>query len=92
MTIYRRRREMEFMDDFWIIPDDHQLNELVRAIRSENPQLGQMLILGRLGALDYHVTRDRLHQAIRSQDPLNNALLMPRGLTARRTYFRCLVL
>lgn len=49
--------------------------------------LGQMLILGRLRALGYHMTRDRLRQAIRSKDPLNNALQMPRGFNNEKDVF-----
>jgi len=86
MTIYHRRRELGFLDKSHATTDDYQINELARIIISENPEFRQLLILGRLRALGYLVTRDCLHKAIRTHDPLNNALWMSRGLTARRMY------
>ncbi len=86
MTVYRRRRELGLLDEPVAVPTDRQLGEIVREIRLEAPALGQSLMLGRLRAMGYRVTRQRIREAMRSQDPLNTALRMPGGLTARRQY------
>lgn len=86
MTIYRRRRVYGLLMEPNTIPDDAELSQIIRRICSEAPNLGQMLVHGRIRSMGYHVTRERVRTMMRRQDPLNTALRMPGGLTARRKY------
>jgi hypothetical protein len=64
------------------IPSDAELSALLRHIRLDAPELGQTLLLGRLRAMGLCVSRRRLREMVRVQDPVNNALRMPGGVTA----------
>ena len=86
MTIYRCRRAYGLLGEPNTIPTDIQLRAIVKRLRSESPEFGQSLVHGRLRAMGYRVTRERVGEAMRAQDPLNTALRMPGGLTARRKY------
>ena len=86
MTVYRRRREYGLLVEEGTAPSDIQLSVLLSRIRLDAPGLGQVLLLGRLRAMGYRVTRKRLREAVRAQDPLNTALRMPGGITARVKY------
>lgn len=86
MTIYRRRVEYGLVVDPWIVPTDVQLHTVVRQITAEHPELGEVMIMGRIRGMGYKVTRERLRQVIRSNDPLNTALRWGGNLTSRRPY------
>ena len=86
MTIYRRRRDHGLLGEPNTIPTDVELGAIIRRICSESPELGQTLVLGRVRAMGYCVTRERVRGVMRAQDPLGTALRMPGGLTARRKY------
>ena len=86
VTVYRHQRTYGLLAEGDIIPSDQMLRELLRHIRLDAPDLGQTLLLGRLRAMGYRVTRKRLREMVRAQDPLNTALRMPGGLTARMKY------
>ncbi len=85
MTIYRRRREFGMLDEGQAI-SDADLRSLLSEMQAESPEMGEVLILGRLRARHYKVTRDRVRRVIREIDPLSIAMRGPRGLTAWRPY------
>lgn len=86
MTVYRRRKAYGLLGEPRTVPNDAELSGVVRRICSGMPEIGQILVHGRIRAMGYHVTRERLREVMRAQDPLNTALRMPGGLTARRKY------
>ena len=86
MTIYRRRVEYGLMGDPTTVPTDLQLRTILKEMKLGHPELGEVLVMGRLRGMGYKVTRERLRQTIRSIDPLHTALRWRGGLTARRPY------
>lgn len=85
MTIYRRRLEYGMLQDGRSIEDD-ELLVLLREMRSEFPDMGEVMVRGRLRALGYKVTRHKLRSAIRETDPINTTLRAYTGPVFRRTY------
>lgn len=59
---------------------------LLNAMRSEYPDIGEVMVLGRLRSLGYSVCRDRVRRGIRQTDPINTALRATTGLVGRRVY------
>ncbi len=53
---------------------------------SETPTIGVSMVTGRLRALGYKVSRDRIRKALRDADPLSSALRWTGGLTRRQPY------
>ena len=86
MTIYRRRVQYGLVQDPASVPTDIQLRTIVREIKHGQPELGEVMVMGRVRSMGYKVTRDRLRQAIRQMDPLHTALRWRGGLTSRRPY------
>ena len=86
MTIYRRRVEYDMVDDPRNIPTDSELEHLVVQTRQQLPYLGEVMVMGRLRAMGYHVTRWRLRQVINDTDPINRALRWGSNLHVRRPY------
>ena len=86
MTVYRWRRELCLFHDRMVVPDDMQLRELVVEIHEQSPDVGETVMQGQLRSMGYRVIRQRMHNAIRSTDPLNVALRTPRGAIERRPY------
>ena len=85
MTIYRRRLEYGMLHQGRPISDS-DLRDLIREMRIDFPEMGEVMVLGRLRSLGIIVTRDRVRNTVRATDPLNTALRGPRGLTVRRPY------
>lgn len=85
MTLYRRRVNFGMLRRGQTIRDD-QLLHLCREMRLEFPNMGEVMVLGRLRALGYNVVRDRVRRAIHETDPLNTALRATTGPLARRVY------
>ena len=85
MTLYRRRIEHGMRQRGRSIGND-ELRTLLRYMRSEFPNIGEVMVLGRLRSLGYGVTRSRVRTAIRQTDPINTALRALTGPTARRIY------
>ena len=85
MTIYRRRMEFN-MGDAGVAINDHDLKLIIRRMKADLPHMGEVLLMGRIRSNGYRVTRERLRAAIREIDPLNTALRVPEGRTARRPY------
>ena len=85
MTLYRRRVEFGMVRQGNVV-DDNQLLHALREMRSDFPEMGEVMVLGRLRALGYRVTRERVRRAIRETDPLNTALRATTGPLTRRVY------
>lgn len=87
MTIYRRRQEfgMTGSDDGRSITDN-ELYVVVRQLRHEIPSLGQTMVWGRLRSMGFRVTRYRVRQAMRENDPLHTALRWRGQLVQRQPY------
>ncbi len=86
MTIYRRRVEYDLVHDPRSIPCDLQLRTILKEIKHDQPELGEVMIMGIIRAMGHKVTRHRLREAIRITDPLHTALRWRGGLTSRRPY------
>ena len=86
MTLYRRRQEFGMPSSSQQSISDRELQEHVRHIRSDSPYVGESMILGRLRALNVHVSRERVRHAVREVDPLNTALRWGGHLSSRRPY------
>lgn len=57
MTIYRRRHEFGMLQDVREIRGA-RLHEVVREMRTELPDIGEVMMLGRLRSLGFRVSRD----------------------------------
>ena len=86
ILFYRRRVEFRMLNEPSQSISSDDLTSLVSEIRSTTPYVGESLVSGRLRSLGYQVSRDRVHQALRSTDPLGSALRWPGGLTHRHPY------
>ena len=74
MTIYRRRVEYRLTEDPMVVPTDAQLHTIVSDIQAGQPEIGEVMIMGRIRSMGYKVSRQRLRQEIRNSDPLHVAL------------------
>ena len=62
MTIYRRRLQYGLMENPRNVFTEAQLHALVQEIKHGQPELGEVMIMGRIRSMGYS---DRLRQAIR---------------------------
>ena len=85
VTLYRRRVEFGMLHQGQAVGDEELLH-LLEEMRHQYPEMGEVMVLGRLRALGYSVSRDRVRSAIRETDPLNTALRATAGQLARRIY------
>ena len=60
MTICRRRVEYGLLQDPMIVPTAAQLRTAVRSIQANQPELGEVMIMGRIRAMGYKVSREQL--------------------------------
>ena len=81
MTIYRRRVEYRLTEEPMVVPTDLQLHTVVSEIQAGQPEIGEVMIMGRIRAMGYKVSRQRLRQEIRNSDPLRVVLRWRGGLT-----------
>ena len=86
MTIYRRRREFNMLEEPVGHVSDVDLYSILREMRDTFPEMGEVIVLGRLRAMGYKVKRNRVRSAIRETDPINTALRGLGSTTARRPY------
>lgn len=86
MTLFRRRVEFQMVSDPSRRVGDAELRTILSTIRQQLPHVGEKMVSGRLRSLGYHVTRERLRQAIRDTDPINCALRWQGVLSPRRPY------
>lgn len=75
----RRRAEFGMLNEPHATIDDAE-------IASESPTLGESIVIGRLRASGYRVSRDRLRRIMRDLDPLSVVLRWPGIATRRRPY------
>ena len=72
MIVYRRRQE------FGLVNLDSERNisdeDLQQILQQELPSIGQTMAWGQLRSMGYKVTRERVWQAMRTNDPIHTAL------------------
>ena len=56
---------------------DENLVAFVAEVRTVTPSAGESLVTGSLRSQGYHVSRERVQEALRSSDPLGSALRWP---------------
>ena len=64
---------------------DEELHDMIREFQQDNPDVGVSMAIGLLRARGHRVTRARVRDALRLNDPLSRALRWP-GITRRRVY------
>ena len=74
MTVYRRRVEYGLMEESSRTLTDNDLDEILRELRVELPELGETMAAGHLRSLGYRVPRQQLREGLRRIDPLSAAL------------------
>lgn len=84
-TLYRRWIELGMLQRGRNIRND-ELFTLLRHMRLEYPNIGEVMVLGRLRSLGYSISRNRVRMAIKRTDPINSALRALTGPIARRIY------
>ena len=65
---------------------DENLATFVAELRTVTPSAGESLVTGSLRSQGYHVSRERVREALHSSDPLGSALQWPGISTHRRPY------
>ena len=85
-VVYRRRVEFGLEDYPNSDIADEDLIAMIREFRQYNPDVGESMAAGLLGARGYRVVRARIRDALRNSDPLSEALRWPGGITRRRVY------
>ena len=65
MTIYPRRVEFGMLNSATRTMSDEELRSAVREMHAVQPELGEVMIWGRLRAMGYRICRERLRRAIR---------------------------
>ena len=83
---YRRRADFGMLEDPTADLSDDDLLAFVSDMRSTTHTVGESLVTGSLRSRGYHISRERVRQALRSSDPLSSALRWPGGLTHRHPY------
>ena len=86
MTVYRRRRELGMLDEPPRTLDDNELRRFITELRRESPNVGEVIVLGRLRSNGMRVPRERVRQMIRETDPINTALRWRGLITPRHPY------
>ena len=56
------------------MPTEAQLHTVVSDIQAGQPEIGEVMIMGRIRLMGYKVSRQRLRQEIRNSYPLHVAL------------------
>lgn len=65
---------------------NEDLVSLIREFSHDNPDIGETMAADLLRARGYRITRVRVRNALRSNDPLSAALRWPGSITRRRVY------
>ena len=86
MTIYRRRQELDMLEDPVEEINEDDLCSVLREMCNNFPAMGEVMALGQLRSMGYKVKRDNVRAATRATDPPNTALCGLRGITRRRPY------
>ena len=85
MTLYRKRLEFDMLQRGTRI-SDNELYVVIREMHVDFPDMGEVMVVGRIRSLGFCVSRDRVRRIIRSTDPLNTALRGITGHISRRPY------
>ena len=86
MTVYRRRQEFGMLDEPRTNISDGELLVFVEDVRRNEPESGEVIVMGELRSHGYRVTRHRVRRAIQLSDPLNTPLQWGAGVVTRRPY------
>ena len=73
VLIHRRRVDFGMLENPSTELTDEELQFHIEEIKSTN-QIGISLTIGKLRSMGYHVTRERVRQALRQRDPLTTAI------------------
>ena len=65
---------------------DEDLKATIAEIQSSMPCVDTSIVIGRIRSMGYTITRERVRQALRQQDPLSSALRWPGVVSPRRPY------
>lgn len=84
MTVYRRRLEFGLVN----LDGEREISDedLQQILQQELPSIGQTMAWGRVRSMGYIVTRERVRQAMRTNDPIHTALRWQGETTLRRPY------
>ena len=74
MTVYRRCQEFGMPRSNGVHITDNELRVILHQLRQDLPSLGQTMVWGRLRSMGFHVTRERIRQAMRETDAIHTAL------------------
>ena len=86
MTMYRRRQELGLLSEPIQVLDDDELRHTIEQIRREQPEIGEVIVMGEIRSRGIRVTRERVRRAIRETDHLNTPMRWRGGLVARHPY------
>ena len=86
MILYRLRVEYGMLYDPSDLLTDEQLQVRITLMRQECPQFGETMAISHLRSLGFHVSRERVRNAVHVTDPINQALRWRGALIARRPY------
>lgn len=86
MTLYRRRQEYGISNSAGARITDADLRTVLQQLRHELPSLGQTLVWGRVRSMGFEVTRNRIRQVMRQDDPIHTALRWQGEVVQRQPY------
>ena len=86
MTLYRRRQEYGLSSCAGTRITDADLRTVLQQLRQELPSLGQTLVWGRVRSMGFEVTRKRVRQVMRQDDPIHTALRWQGEVIQRQPY------
>ena len=85
-TLYRRRREYGLDRNSYTPISNEDLVSLVRRITTQHPYVGQSFVWGVIRSEGHQVTRERVRQIMRRNDPVGTALRWGGMTTPRQPY------
>ena len=85
-TVYRRLEEVGISPDDNSHLSDQELDQLIRTIKQDHPNDGEVLILGHLHRMGIRVTRQALRDSIHRTDHVN-VIARRRTVIRRRIYY-----
>ena len=87
MTIYHHRTKFGMSHDGKSSNiTDKELAVILRQMCKENPALGERMAMGHLRSMGFKITRSRVHDCIRTTDPIQTALRWTGQLAPRQPY------
>ena len=86
-NVYRRRLEYGLLHDPTSEISDEDLLSHIQQIHQDTTYSGVQMVCGSLRPKGVKVTRERVHNILRSTDPFGSARRWPLGLVRRQPYF-----